>query len=222
MDTILETESQRGKLASSSWKAWADAVLRCDHTTSSGSSGESWVSVRQTEDRGLDRTNIQSNQLSCLTSTMNSSHNFLSSMDRLSASLSTPLGSRTAMERDFDRKFMAGINLKTRPESTFSSPGSSLAPLSTGFSATSSHYTAGSFRTSDYSQSRRALPQDSTSSPTGSSPTYNLGHTSPACGKSYRTYNSISRIWFQIFIGSKFWSLHYMSPWNYLFLTLLQ
>ena len=126
---------------------------------------------------------------------MNSSHNFLSSMDRLSASLSTPLGSRTAMERDFDRKFMAGINLKKQPESTFSSAGSSLAPLSTGFSATSSRYSAGIFRTSDYSQSRRALPQDSTSSPTGSSPTYNLGHTSPACGKSYRTYNSISRIW---------------------------
>merc|ERR1712212_633818 len=125
--------------------------------------------------------------------TMNSSHNFLSSMDRLSASLSTPLGSRTAMERDFDRKFMAGINLKTRPESTFSSAGSSFAQLPA--LSTSSHYSAGSFGTSDYSQSsRRTFHQDSASTTAGSSSTYSLSHISPARGKSYKTYNSISRI----------------------------
>merc|ERR1712212_558085 len=126
--------------------------------------------------------------------TMNSSHNFLSSMDRLSASLSTPLGSRTAMERDFDRKFMSGI--KTRPESNTysSSAGSSFAqsqsPLSTGLSATSIHSGTGSYGTSNYSQSsRRALHQDSTFT-SRSTPTYS--HISPACGKSYKTYNSMS------------------------------
>merc|ERR1712010_58145 len=95
---------------------------------------------------------------------LNSSHNFLSSMDRLSASLSTPLGSRTAMERDFDRKFMAGINLKTRAASSFSSA-QPQSTLSTGFSATSSNYSSTT-----------------------------TTHISPASGQSYKTYNSyISR-----------------------------
>merc|ERR1711971_496569 len=99
--------------------------------------------LERTEERGREKKQ-QKRGRETNTSSMSNSHNFLSSMDRLSASLSTPLGSRTAMEQEFDRKFMAGI--KTRAESTnfsSSSAGSSLAqshsPLSTGFSATSSY-----------------------------------------------------------------------------------
>ena len=155
-----------------------------------GQAEESQCSVWQTQRHRSNSVKL-SDFSAPPTTTMNSSHNVLSSMDRLSASLSTPLGSRTAMERDFDRKFMAGINLKTRAESSFSSAGASQVAkcqpaLSTGFSSTSSHYSRASCTTSDYSQSsRRALQQDTTGS-------YSRSPISPASGKSYKTYNSYS------------------------------
>merc|ERR1712210_369804 len=85
--------------------------------------------------------------------TMTSSHNFLSSMDRLSASLSSPLGSRTAMEREFDKKFMAGI--KSGPAlaggATFSSAQSSSLPKLSAFTTNS----VGNYRNCDHSQSSK-------------------------------------------------------------------
>ena len=101
---------------------------------------------------------------------MASSHNFLSSMDRLSASLSSPLGSRTAMEREFDKKFMAGI--KSGPAlaggATFSSAKSSSLPKLSAFTTNS----VGNYRNCDHSQSsKRALHQDSGNT-TGKTPSF--------------------------------------------------
>merc|ERR1711971_1072347 len=96
--------------------------------------------LERTEERGREKKQ-QKRGRETNTSSMSNSHNFLSSMDRLSASLSTPLGSRTAMEQEFDRKFMAGIKTRgAESKTTFSSSaGSSLAhqsqsTLSNGFS----------------------------------------------------------------------------------------
>merc|ERR1711971_717489 len=157
--------------------------------------------LERTEERGREKKQ-QKRGRETNTSSMSNSHNFLSSMDRLSASLSTPLGSRTAMEQEFDRKFMAGIKTRGEGKNTFSSSsaGSSLAhqsnsALSTGFSTTSTHKgTTGNYGTSNYSQpsSGRALHQDSTYTSSRSTPTYSP--TYPACGKSYKAYSTSYRI----------------------------
>ena len=78
---------------------------------------------------------------------MNNSQSSLTMMDRLSASLSTPLEKRAAMERDFDKKFMAGIKTRSSTESnsSFASTGSSL-PKS---SFSSSHYSSTSLSSSN-------------------------------------------------------------------------
>ena len=122
-------------------KAWSDAVQRC---------GQWW------------HNKLHFKQTQTQFTAMASAHNFLSSMDRLSASLSSPLGSRTAMEREFDKKFMAGI--KSGPAlaggATFSSAQSSSLPKSQSSAFTTN--SVGNYRNSDHSQSsKRALHQDS-------------------------------------------------------------
>ena len=79
---------------------------------------------------------------------MNNSQSSLSMMDRLSASLSTPLEKRAVMERDFDKKFMAGIKTRasTESNSSFSSTGSSLPKSSFSSSQYSSTSLSSSYR----------------------------------------------------------------------------
>ena len=82
---------------------------------------------------------------------MNNSQSSLTMMDRLSASLSTPLDKRAAMERDFDKKFMAGI--KTRSSTESNSSFSSLA--STGSSLPKSSFSSSHYSSTSLSSSNR-------------------------------------------------------------------